>query len=162
VKRPMSVARFFYRDPAAPAPNRPLRVVVLAIIERAGTVLMERRSDCGLWCLIGGAVEPGESLEDALRHEVLEETGLTVAAFSLFGTFSDPSMVAAYPDGAILRPISLAYRVQVEDFSPLRCSPESLELRLFGPDELRGLEIIPTVRHVVDRYLEGLAEPVLE
>jgi 8-oxo-dGTP pyrophosphatase MutT (NUDIX family) len=139
-----------------------MRVVVLAFVERDGMVLMERRSDCGLWGLIGGAVEAGESLEDALRHEVLEETGLQVGSFSLFGTFSDPSMVAQYPDGAVLRPISLAYRVRIGDFGSLRCSPESLEVRFFTRAELRGLEIIPTVRHVVDRYLEGRPEPVLE
>ena len=150
----MSVARFFYRDPGALRPNQPMRAVVLAIVERAGTVLIERRSDCGRWCLIGGAVEPDESLEDALRHEVFQETGLSVASFTLFGTFSDPSMVASYPDGSVVRPISLAYRVQVDDFGPLRCSPESLELRFFTHDELRALDIIPTVRHVVDRYLE--------
>ena len=124
----MARSRFFYRDPSAPTPNRPMRVVVLAIVERDETVLMERRSDCGQWCLLGGAVEMGESLEDALRHEVLEESGLTVASFSLFGTFSDPSMVAVYPDGVAVRPVSFAYRVQVDDFGPLQCSPESLEL----------------------------------
>jgi 8-oxo-dGTP pyrophosphatase MutT (NUDIX family) len=139
-----------------------MRAVVLAIVERDDTVLMEQRSDCGQWCLIGGAVEADESLEDALRHEVAEETGLTVASFSLFGTFSDPTMVAAYPDGAVVRPISLAYRVQVEDFGPLRCSPESLELRLFTHADLRTLDIIPTVRHVVDRYRENPTALALE
>ena len=29
----MTSARFFYRDPEAPAPNRPMRVVVVAFVE---------------------------------------------------------------------------------------------------------------------------------
>jgi hypothetical protein len=31
----MTSARFFYRDPEAPTPNRPMRVVVVAFVERA-------------------------------------------------------------------------------------------------------------------------------
>jgi 8-oxo-dGTP pyrophosphatase MutT (NUDIX family) len=154
----MATARFYYRDSEAPVPNRPLRLVVVAFVEhddpaRGPCVLMEQRSDCGQWCLIGGAVDLEQSLEDALRAEVHEETGLTIASYTLFGHFSDPSMIAHYPDGAIYRAISFAYRCQVDDLSGLACSPESLDLRFFTHEELRSLDIIPTVRHVVDRYL---------
>ena len=161
----MTTASFYYRDPAAPAPNRPLRVVVVAFVEHEGRVLMERRSDCGQWCLIGGRVEDDQSIEDALRGEVHEESGLTVASFALCGLFSDPSMIARYDlpsESVIARVISLAFTVQVDDIGPLACSEESLELRFFTRDELRTLDIIPTVRHVVDRYLEAPVTPVLE
>ena len=165
----MTSARFYYRDPDAPAPNRPTRVVVVAFVERADpergeTVLMERRSDNGQWCLLGGRIEQDQSVEDALRQEVREESGLTVAAFSLFGVFSDPSMIAQYDlpaERVIARVISLAFRVQVEDFGALQISAESTELRFFTHDELRTLDIIPTVRHVVDRYLEDRSTLVL-
>ncbi|HEV2093992.1 MAG TPA: NUDIX domain-containing protein [Rubrobacter sp.] len=71
-------AEFFYGDPDAPRPNRPIGVGVLALIERGGRLLMERRSDCGRWGFVGGSVEVEESLEEALRRETLEETGLVV------------------------------------------------------------------------------------
>jgi 8-oxo-dGTP diphosphatase len=56
-----------------------------AVIVRDGRVLMvherSRRSGGGeWWTLPGGGVEPGETLEEALRREVFEETGLVVAA----------------------------------------------------------------------------------
>ena len=57
-------------------------VVGALITDEAGRVLLLRRRPDdfldGLWELPGGGVEPGEGLEDALRREVLEETGLTV------------------------------------------------------------------------------------
>ena len=166
----MTSARFFYRDPAAPAPNRPLRVVVVAFVEhtdpeRGETVLMEHRTDCDAWSLLGGRVEADQSLEDAIRQEVYEESGLAVASLSLFGAFSDPSMIAEYAgptETVIVRVISLAFRIRVDDVSPLRVSAESTELRFFTHEELRTLNIIPTVRHVVDRYLEDRTTFVLD
>ena len=163
-------ARFFYRDPDAPAPNRPTRVVVVAFVERddphrGPTVLMERRSDNGQWCLLGGRVEPDQSVEDALRQEVREESGLSIAAFSLFGVFSDPSMIAEYDLGServIARVISLAFRVRVRDFDALQISSESTALRFCTHEELRTLDIVPTVRHIVDRYLEDRTALVVE
>jgi hypothetical protein len=50
----------------------------------------------------------------------------------------------------------------VDDFGPLQVSEESTELRFFGREELRTLDIIPTVRHVVDRYLADRAALVVE
>jgi ADP-ribose pyrophosphatase YjhB (NUDIX family) len=165
----MTSARFFYRDPDAPAPTHPLRVVVVAFVEHADaergeTVLMEHRTDCDAWSLLGGRVEADQSLEDAIRQEVYEESGLTVASLSLFGAFSDPSMIAEYAgptETVIVRVISLAFRVRVDDVSPLRVSAESTELRFFTHEELRTLTIIPTVRHVVDRYLDDRTAFVL-
>ena len=132
-----------------------MSVGVLALIERDGSLLLECRSDSGRWGLIGGGLDADESLEQGLRREIGEETGLTATSISLFGTFSDPSRIVHYPSGDIVRVLSLVYRVQVDDFDPLRCSAESTELRFFTPDELRSLDIVETHRDIVDRYLGG-------
>ena len=41
----------------------------------------------GFWSLPGGLVETGESLDAAVRREVLEETGLRVKPLEMFGVF---------------------------------------------------------------------------
>lgn len=61
------------------------KTVVGAVIADAdGKVLLLRRTADdylgGLWELPSGTVDEGEALLDALRREVAEETGLTVAA----------------------------------------------------------------------------------
>ncbi|MFI0738364.1 NUDIX domain-containing protein [Streptomyces sp. NPDC021100] len=58
-------------------------VVGAVIADEGGKVLLlHRPADDylgGLWEMPSGGVEPGESLIEALRREVAEETGLTVA-----------------------------------------------------------------------------------
>ncbi|MDL2344546.1 NUDIX domain-containing protein [Deinococcus sp. MIMF12] len=57
-------------------------VVWLVVRDTSGRVLLGRRSGTtfadGLWNLPGGAVEPGEALQDAVTREAREEVGLQV------------------------------------------------------------------------------------
>ena len=126
-----------------------------ALIEQDGSLLLERRSDCGRWGLIGGGVEVHESLEDALRREVFEETGLEVREHELFCVLSDPSRIIRYPDGNVRRIISFVFRVEVESFETLRRSEESEELRFVEPEQLEKLDIIETARPIIREYLSG-------
>jgi 8-oxo-dGTP pyrophosphatase MutT (NUDIX family) len=48
-----------------------------AIFDESGDkILLTKRADNGEWCLPGGIVEPGESVEETCIREVWEETGL--------------------------------------------------------------------------------------
>lgn len=134
---------------------------MLALIEHDGGLLMERRSDCGRWGFVGGAVEVEESLEDALRREVGEETGLVVVGEELFAVFPGPSRIVRYPDGNVVRLLTFVYRAEVETFGTLRRSAESEELRFFRPKELPGLDVIETSRPILDAYLNPRAGSLL-
>ncbi len=132
------------------------------LIARDEALLLERRTDAPLWSLIGGDVHDTESLADALRREVREETGLTVASCELFGTFSDPTRIVSYPDGNVVRSAAFVYLVAVASFSGLRASSESEELRFVPRSELLGLDFAATQQPVIEKFLSGARLPHLE
>jgi A/G-specific adenine glycosylase len=79
------------RPVMAPRPTTPLWVVTAAVIQRDSKVLIALRPPQGLlgglWEFPGGKVEAGESLEDGLRREILEELGVTVAVGEPLGVY---------------------------------------------------------------------------
>ena len=151
----------YYRDPDAPAPNVPRRVGVIALLERDGAVLVQRRADDGAWDFVGGRLDEDEAVLDALHREVHEETGLRIAEAELFAIFSDPTRVIEYPDGNICRLLSVVFRARPEAGEP-RASVESLELCFVARDELAGLDLWPAARPIRDAYLAGRADVVVE
>jgi 8-oxo-dGTP diphosphatase len=71
-------------DVEAAEPRRPVDVAVGVLIDAAGRFLLTTRPAgkvyAGYWEFPGGKVEPGESIEQALRRELHEEIGITIGA----------------------------------------------------------------------------------
>lgn len=75
------------------APKTPLLTVDCVVIDKADRVLLIRRKHPpfeGHYALPGGFVDVGETVENACRRELEEETGATVGKIHLIGVYSAP------------------------------------------------------------------------
>jgi len=70
-------------------PERPVVGIGGVIIDRGRTLLIRRGSEPlrGEWSIPGGALEIGESLEQGVARELLEETGIAVRVLELIEVF---------------------------------------------------------------------------
>lgn len=70
----------------------PLLTVDCIVRDEAGRVLLiERRFPPPGWALPGGFVDRGETVEQAVRREILEETGMQIEDLAQFHVYSDPA-----------------------------------------------------------------------
>ena len=74
-------------------PVTPLLAVDAVVLDARRRLLLVRRKFPpfqGMYALPGGFVEVGETLEDACRRELMEETGVAAGRLRLVGVYSDP------------------------------------------------------------------------
>lgn len=146
--------------------NEQIIVTGGAIIrDPAGRILLQQRSDYGDWGLPGGGMEPGETIEDTMRREVREETGLEVAGSSLLGVYTGPRMRYVYPDGGRVVFTMFIFEATVADLQSklesdgktLRFTDEaneSLRLEFWALSDIH-LEQISSVQRPVFEDLRG-------
>ena len=135
-----------------------LRTAVSAMImDGAGRILLQRRSDNGRWGVPGGGVEIGETLRDAILREVREETGLAVEVVRLIGVYSDPAFqVVRYSDGNVVHYVSLFFQCRILG-GELQTCDETLELGFFDPGSLPD-SVLPLHRIRIQDALAGTPE----
>ena len=86
--------------------------VILSLRNDTLSVLLAKRADGLGWALPGGFIQKGESLDECVRRELKEETGIEVPFLRHFGNYSAPerdprgqvisiAYVAVYPSGKL-------------------------------------------------------------
>ncbi|RGD61024.1 NUDIX domain-containing protein [Kitasatospora xanthocidica] len=150
----------YYDDPDAPKPNRLVVAASAVVTDDAGRILLQRRTDNGLYALPGGTMDLGESLPDTAVREVFEETGLTVEITGLVGTYTDPRHVIAYSDGEVRQQFNICFTARITG-GRLQISDESTDLRFVAPDDLDALPLHHTQRLRLQHFLEHRTTPHL-
>ena len=118
-----------------------MAVATMGILwNREKGILLELRTDTSQWCTPGGAIELGESLEEALRREIKEETNLDFSTFSLFDIHANTHMV--YPNGDEVYYTDIVYEIN-DFYGEPKPDSESKELKFFSLNDLPD-NIMPT------------------
>ncbi|AJK46035.1 NUDIX domain-containing protein [Burkholderia plantarii] len=106
--------------------NNPLPVVA-AIVEYEGKILLARNAAWpeGMFALITGFLENGETPEEGIAREVREETSLQAETVELVGVYE------------FIRKNELIIAYHVGAYGEIALSPELLEYRLVDPPKLR-------------------------
>lgn len=121
------------------------------VFDTSGRLLMVQRGHepaKGLWAVPGGKVEPGETDEQAVAREILEETGLAVRIGALVGSVERPgapgTVYEIFDYDAVLvagpAPGNPAPRAST-DPEPGRAASDAADLRWVTRAELEALPL---------------------
>ena len=104
-----------------------LTPVLAAVIEYDGQILLARNAAWPgrMFALITGFMEAGETPEDGIAREILEETSLTAESLNLIGVY----------DFQRMNQVIIAYHAVAS--GEVRLSPELAEYRLYAPEAVR-------------------------
>jgi len=124
---------------------------VIVLVTDGDRALLGRQSawPAGRYSTIAGFVEPGESLEDAVRREVLEETGIETGAM-----IYQSSQPWPFP-----RSLMLGFRAEALT-TEIRLRDRELEdARWFHRDELKGGSMMPFSQSIAYRLIQEWLSP---
>ena len=132
--------------------NRRKLVVAGLVTDAQGRILItQRRADQAHpleWEFPGGKIEPGESPEQALARELLEEIDARVQIHSIWDVL--------YHDYGEFEVIMLVYHCQLQPGQRAACR-EVEDLAWCHPEEFANYALLPADRPLVERLLrEGL------
>jgi len=105
----------------------PVLAAVIEMADQGGQILLARNAAWTgrMFALITGFMEAGETPQDGIAREVLEETSVQVDAVDLIGVY----------DFQRMNQVIIAYHVLAH--GPISLSPELAEYRLFPPESVR-------------------------
>jgi len=138
-----------------------LRIGSCAVIfdETRTKVLLTKRADNGLWCLPGGKMDSGESIEECCTREVFEETGLQVRTKRLVGVYSNRDQLVIYPDGNKVQIAVLSFEVEIIG-GELGLSDETSDFGFFTMTEIESMPMHGRHKERVEDALSNQITPI--
>jgi 8-oxo-dGTP pyrophosphatase MutT (NUDIX family) len=108
-------------------------------------LLLVRHVD-GPWQFPGGAIDPDERPEDAVRRECREEASIEIEPIRIMGAFGGAGYRSRYENGDELGIVAIVYEAEIAAGKPSPGDDETQDVGWFAPYELEALELRPTTR----------------
>jgi ADP-ribose pyrophosphatase YjhB (NUDIX family) len=141
-------------------PTRPFLAVSAAIL-RDGKVLVVRRARApanGVFSLPGGVVEAGETLVEAVKREIDEETALTIEPVALAGY---REVVARDAEDKVERHfVILPFAARWIAGEPV-LNEELSEWRWVDPGEVAAMQTTPGLAEIIEAAVRQLAAAII-
>ena len=151
----------YLNDPAAPNANSLVPSANVIVVNDQGEILMIRRTDNNNWAVPGGGMDLGESITDAAVRETQEETGITCEITGMVGIYTNPRHVIRYTSNDEVRQeFSVVFTARPVS-GELRPSTESSEPQWVPPTVVPNLQMHPSMRQRIQRYLDKRSQPYL-
>ncbi|KFE36686.1 NUDIX domain-containing protein [Thioclava atlantica] len=115
--------------------------VAALIHDRHGRLLLQRKAGPEGWRLPPGGIEPGETPNDALRREVLEETGAEVLNADLVSVLGGEAFRYRYPNGHLVEYTVIVFKCAVAPTDSPCIDTEPQELRYFSAADMPNLAL---------------------
>ncbi|MGD6853882.1 NUDIX hydrolase [Bacillus infantis] len=137
--------------------SRPLIMAGASVIilDQNNKLLLQLRKDNHCWGLTGGSLELGESLEEAAKREMYEETGLAAKNLKLFNVFSGEEFYYKLPHGDEVYNVTATYICNDFDGELRIDHEEVVNLAFFDVDQLPS-NISPPDRPVIREFINAL------
>src|SRR5215218_6616462 len=129
-------------------PSRPVLGAAAVVIHDGRVVLIRRGKapSAGEWSIPGGAVELGESVEEALRREVREETGLEIVVGRFLEVFE---RVERDADGAVRFHFVVLDYAATAIGGTLRAGDDAADAAWVAPADLERYGVADSIRRVI-------------
>lgn len=115
---------------------------VAAIIhDDAGRLLLLEKASGEGWSLPAGGIEPGETPQEAVIREVMEETGLAVEPTAVLGVFGGRDFRYTYPNGHQVEYVVTLFRCRVVADHGAWTDGETKSLGYFTPQDMPPLAL---------------------
>ena len=115
--------------------------VAAVIMDSEGKILLQEKAGGEAWSLPAGGIEPGESPQQAVIREVLEETGLHVSVERILGVVGGADFRYQYPNNDVVEYTGVIFRCRVIGVSVPPCDSETVSVEYFSEQNMPRLAL---------------------
>lgn len=115
-------------------------------------ILLQKHSDFNEWGLPGGAIEFGETAEEACVREFKEEIGIDVKVISLMGVSTDN--IQHYPTGDVAQTVVIEFLVKKISSKNSNTDTETIKFDYFGKENIPKI-FNKQHKFVIDKFFKN-------